>query len=198
MLKTWQFYAIWGMFVFGSLAGLMVIGNIVNFARNVTEGFPGHGYSAEQAADLAVIGAAICYPILNGTGRIVWGSSSDKIGNRKALLLMSLLQAVAVVTYIFTTANPYMFFVTTGLIAFNFGGNLALFPPTTAEFFGNKDLGANYGLVFTAYGVGGLVGPVLAGLVQDYGLSFTFAFTPASALCLAAAILAFIMRRPGT
>lgn len=196
MLRTWQFYAIWSMFMFGTLTGLMVIGNIQNFAKDLSYGFQGHGFTAAQASDFAVIGAAICLPILNGAGRIVWGTSSDKIGTKRALLLMFLLQAIMTLTFFFTTVNEYLFYTVGALIGFNFGGNLALFPATTADFFGNKNLGANYGLVFTAYGVGGIVGPILAGMVQDCNLSFLYAFIPASLLCFVAAIVAFIIRTP--
>ncbi len=196
MLRTWQFYVAWSMYVFGALAGLMVIGNVQNFARDLTYGFQGHGFSAKQAGDIAVIGAAICLPILNGTGRIIWGTSSDKIGTRKALLLMFLFQGTMTAVFFFTTVNEYLFYAVAALIGFNFGGTLALFPPFTVDLFGSKNLGANYGLMFTAYGVGGIVGPLLAGMVQDYGLSFLYAFIPASLLCFVAAVLAFLVRAP--
>ena len=196
MLRTVQFYIAWGMFMFGALAGLMVIGNVQNFAKDAQYGFQGHGFSARQAADFAVISAAIFLPILNGIGRIVWGTASDKIGSRKALLLMFIFQGTMTATFFFTTVNEYLFYVVAAMIGFNFGGTLALFPPTTADFFGSKNLGANYGLMFTAYGVGGIVGPILAGMVQDYRLSFLYAFIPASVLCLTAAVLAFFVRAP--
>ncbi len=196
MLKSWQFYALWSMFVFGALAGLMVIGNVQNFAKHLTDGFQGHGFSASQATDFAVIGAAICLPILNGMGRIVWGTAADKIGGKKSLLLMFLLQSIMTVVFFFTTRNEYMFYAVAAFIGFNFGGNFSLFPATTADFFGRKNLGANYGIMFTAYGVGGIVGPILAGTVQDFGLSFLYAFIPASVLCLVAAVLAFVIRPP--
>nr|MDO8135024.1 OFA family MFS transporter [Candidatus Njordarchaeum guaymaensis] len=197
MLKTWQFYAIWSMFMFGTLTGLMVIGNVQNFAKDLNYGFQSHGFTVTQASDFAVIGAAICLPILNGIGRIVWGTSSDKIGTKRALLFMFLLQGMMTLTFFFTTVNEYLFYIVGALIGFNFGGNLALFPAATADFFGNKNLGANYGLVFTAYGVGGIIGPILAGMVQDYNLSFLYAFVPASLLCFVAAIMAFIIRTAG-
>ncbi|MFH0848563.1 MAG: OFA family MFS transporter [archaeon] len=196
MLKTWQFYAIWSMFAFGALAGLMVIGNVQNFARNLREGFQGYGFTASQAADFAAIGAAICLPILNGIGRIVWGMASDRMGNRKSLLLMFLLQGIMMLSFFFTTTNQYLFYLVAAFIGFNFGGNFALFPATTADFFGRKNLGANYGIVFASYGVGGIVGPILAGMVQDYGLSFMYAFLPASGLCFVAALLASFSRAP--
>ncbi len=53
------------------------------------------------------------------------------------------------------------------LIGFNYGGIFALFPAITADYFGDKQVGRNYGWVFTAYGVAGILGPLLAGVFKD-------------------------------
>ncbi len=192
MLKTKQFYLLWMMFCIGALAGLMVIGNIQNFANDPSEGFMSYGFSDVEASNYAVIGAAICLPILNGLGRVAWGQVSDKIGRKKSIVSMSLFQAAMVGVFFFTTFNPITFFIVAAAIGFNFGGNFALFPAATSDSFGTENVGLNYGFVFTSYGVGGIVGPILAGAVQDAGMSFKYAFFPAMALCLLAALLAFI------
>jgi OFA family oxalate/formate antiporter-like MFS transporter len=194
MLKTRQFYLLWTMFIIGALAGLMVIGNIQNFAKSATDGFQAYGFSAEQAIDFAVIGAAVCLPIFNGLGRIVWGQASDKIGRRKALIAMFIFQGIMMVLFFYTAGSPYMFYVAAALIGFNFGGNFALFPAATADSFGAENVGINYGFIFTSYGIGGVVGPILAGAVQDAGMSFSNAFFPAAAMCFVAATLAFIYK----
>jgi OFA family oxalate/formate antiporter-like MFS transporter len=195
MLKTPQFYLLWVMFIIGALAGLMVIGNIQNFAKSTMDGFavPG-GIFESQAVDIAVIGAAICLPIFNGIGRIVWGQVSDKIGRKKALLSMFLFQGVMMLIFFYTTSNPYFFYVVAALIGFNFGGNFALFPAATADSFGTENVGLNYGFIFTSYGIGGIVGPILAGSVQDAGMSFLYAFIPAAVMCFVAAVLAIIYK----
>jgi len=74
-------------------------------------------------------------------------------------------------------------------IGFNFGGNFALFPLLTLENFG-----ANYGAVFTAYGVGGIVGPVMAGRIWDTMGTFKTAFIVAAIACLLAAGLLFVLK----
>ena len=192
MLRTKQFYILWLMFFIGALAGLMVIGNIQNFAKNPAEGFMSYGFSQAEAFDFAVIGAAVSLPIFNGLGRIVWGKVSDNISRRKALIFMCILQGIMMSIFFFTTFNPYSFYVIAALIGFNFGGNFALFPAATADSFGAENVGLNYGYVFTSYGIGGIVGPILAGAVQDAGLSFIYAFIPAAVMCFIAAILGFI------
>lgn len=194
MCKTKTFYLLWLMFIIGALAGLMVIGNVQNFAKSPTDGFTANGFSVQEAIDYAVIGAAVCLPIFNGAGRIVWGQVSDKIGRRKALLSMFLLQGIMMILFFYTTSNPYTFYVVAAFIGFNFGGNFALFPAACADSFGSENLGLNYGFIFTAYGIGGIAGPILAGSVQDAGFSFLYAFIPAAVMCFIAAGLAIIYK----
>lgn len=194
MCRKREFYLLWMMFIIGALAGLMVIGNVQNFAKSPTDGFTANGFSVTDAADFAVLGAAICLPIFNGAGRIVWGQASDRIGRRRALMFMFLFQAVMMIVFFYTTTNPYFFYIVAALIGFNFGGNFALFPAACADSFGAENLGLNYGFIFTAYGIGGTVGPLLAGYVQDAGMSFLYAFIPAAIMCFIAAGLAVIYK----
>ncbi len=192
MLKQKQFYMLWVMFLIGALAGLMVIGNVQNFAKNPAEGFQAFGFTVSEAVDFAVIGAAVSLPIFNGAGRIAWGKISDTIGRKKALIAMFIFQGIMMAVFFYTTSNPIFFYIAAALIGFNFGGNFALFPAATADTFGSETVGLNYGYVFTSYGLGGIVGPILAGAVQDAGFSFTYAFYPAAVLCFIAAALAFV------
>ncbi len=192
MLRTPQFYMLWSMFVVGALAGLMVIGNIKNFAQDPEEGF------TSNAADIATIGAAICLPIFNGLGRIAWGSLSDRIGRQQAFIYMFSAQALMMFIFFWSTFNEYAFYLVVALIGFNFGGNFALFPAATADNFGSRNIGANYGIVFTSYAAGGIIGPILAGMVKDGGYSYTYAFIPAAVLCVVAVVLAFMFKAPDT
>ena len=194
MLKNKKFYLLWIMFFIGALAGLMVIGNVQNFAKNPIDGFMAFGFNQQQAIDFAVIGAAVSLPIFNGLGRVVWGYTSDKVGRRKALFSMFMFQALMMFLFFYTPANQYSFFIVAALIGFNFGGNFALFPSATADSFGAQNLGINYGFVFTSYGIGGIVGPILAGAVQDANLSFLYAFIPAAIMCIVAAMLALLYK----
>jgi len=195
MLKTRQFYLLWMMFFIGALAGLMVIGNIQNFATSATDGFASADSEfASQAVDIAVIGAAVCLPIFNGIGRIVWGKISDNLGRKKSIIAMCIFQGIMMLAFFYTTANPMFFYVAAALIGFNFGANFALFPAATADSFGSENVGLNYGFVFTSYGVGGIVGPILAGIVKDAGMSYMYAFIPAAILCFIAAGIALLYK----
>lgn len=83
------------------------------------------------------------------------------------------------------------------IIGFNFGGNFALFPAATADYFGNKNIGTNYPWVFMAYGVGGTVGPLLGGYMGDRAL-WIWAFIPCGIACLVAAGIALMLKAPNT
>ena len=89
------------------------------------------------------------------------------------------------------------------LIGFNFGGNFALFPTVTADFFGNRNLGSNYGWVFSAYGVAGIAAPLLAGYFKDAAegaaqpIAWMTPFLIAGIACLVGASIMLFMSRPG-
>ena len=94
------------------------------------------------------------------------------------------------------------FIVAAALIGFNFGGNFALFPAVTADFFGNKNVGSNYGWIFTAYGVAGIGGPLLAGYFKDtvqgtaHPIVWMTPFIIAGAACLLGAMIMGFTTRP--
>ncbi|HEX9744197.1 MAG TPA: OFA family MFS transporter [bacterium] len=164
MLKTPQFYMIWFCFIAGAMAGLMVIGVIKLFGIDALQTT---GLTAEQAAATAGTAMAVFYALANGIGRIAWGMISDKIGRKTSIFLMCLIQGIAMLLFFFVGKVAIGLYVFAALIGFNFGGNFALYPAATADYFGNKNVGVNYGWMFTAYGVGGLVGPQIAGMFKD-------------------------------
>jgi MFS transporter, OFA family, oxalate/formate antiporter len=184
MLKTPQFWFLWLMFVFGAAAGLMVIGNLKPF-----------GISSGMTAAMA--GSAVgILALFNAAGRIAWGWSSDKLGRTKAMFIMFLLQGIVMLLLMNMGSTALLLGVAAALVGFNFGGNFALFPSTTADFFGTKNIGVNYAFVFTAYGVAGIVGPILGGRVFDLTGSYLWAFIPAGIVCLLAAVLSFFTKHP--
>jgi MFS family permease len=164
MLGTHQFYALWTVFICSALGGLMVIYCIKLF------GVDALGYNGVAQAG-AVTGTAMAwYAIFNGLGRIAWGTVSDRIGRRAAIVLMTGSQGVVMLAlyHVFISFGQVTGFVAAAaLIGFNFGGNFALFPAVTADFFGNRNVGSNYGWMFTAYGIAGIAGPQLAGNFKD-------------------------------
>ena len=92
-------------------------------------------------------------------------------------------------------SGPALFFFAAGCVGFNFGGIFALLPSATADAFGTRGLGTNYGLVFTGYGVAGILGPIVAARVYDATQTYAAAFTFAAVLCVAAALIALFSGR---
>lgn len=199
MLKTPQFYKLWLVFIFSALAGLMVIYCIKLF------GIDALTYNGIQNAGVITGTAMAWYAIFNGLGRIAWGTISDKIGRRNAIMAMTAIQGIIVLMmyHIFIAYGMVLgFIVGASIIGFNFGGNFALFPAATADFFGNRNVGANYGWMFTAYGIAGIAGPQLAGTFKDAAqgssepIIWMTPFIIAGVACLIGTLIMFWNRPP--
>jgi OFA family oxalate/formate antiporter-like MFS transporter len=108
---------------------------------------------------------------------------------------MSLLQGGMMIAFFFIGGKEIGLYIAAAVIGFNFGGNFALFPAATADFFGNKNVGTNYPWVFMAYGVGGIVGPILGGAMGD-AKAWMWAFIPAGIACIVAAMIAMMLKPP--
>jgi len=188
MLKTWQFYVLWFMYACGAGAGLMIISKLAKIAQDqagITLGF--------------VLVAVLA--VGNGAGRIVAGTLSDKIGRKAALFLCFTIQAVSILLLSVTSqdsflAKPGVLAVLSALIGANYGANLALFPSVTKDYYGLKNFGVNYGLVFTAWGLGGFMLSLLAGKVYDATKVFTFAYYCSAGLLVTAAVVTFLVKPP--
>jgi OFA family oxalate/formate antiporter-like MFS transporter len=91
--------------------------------------------------------------------------------------------------------NEALLYLGATLIGFNFGGNFALFPTMAADTFGANSVGQNYPYIFLSYGVGGIAGPILGGMLGDIG-NFPLAFTICGASCVVGAILTAFVSPP--
>ncbi|MFL2079058.1 L-lactate MFS transporter [Marinilactibacillus psychrotolerans] len=149
MIKTKSFYLIWFIYLTGTITGLLVIGLAKDIGMDVA------GLAPEIAANAVALAA-----IFNALGRITWGILSDKLGRLRVISVMFGLTAVAVGLLSTITPNTWLFFSIVAIIAFCFGGFLAVIPPLTSDYYGIKNLGANYGLVYQGYGIAALVGPM--------------------------------------
>jgi OFA family oxalate/formate antiporter-like MFS transporter len=178
-LKHPAFYILWMMFFSGAMAGLMVIGVVKTFVEDrVLAG----GMDPVQAA--AAGAAAVGYlAIFNAIGRVAWGFASDRIGRTAAFIAMFSLQAVTMFA-LGNLSGAGALAIAAAVIGFNFGGNFALFPSATADIFGAKNMGANYGWVFTAYGIAGVVGVAAGNAAMVKTGSYTKAFMVAAVLCI--------------
>lgn len=153
MLKTPQFYLVTMTLLLACMAGLMMIG----FASPIAVA---KGLTVEVAA----VGVMII-AIFNSLGRLFWGFVSDRLGRKNTILL---LLAVTAISILFVSYVPgILIFVLIGIIGFVYGGFLGVFPALTADFWGSKNMGTNYGIVLLGFGVGAIVSSYIAGYYKN-------------------------------
>jgi MFS transporter, OFA family, oxalate/formate antiporter len=180
VLRTPAFYLLWLIYFIGAGAGLMVISSISGMAK-------------KSLGDAAFVAVAVM-AIGNAAGRIGAGFLSDRIGRRWTLMLVLLFQALLMFVAIPVTATKglaaSLIVLLATLVGFNYGANLSLFPAFTKDLWGLKSFGVNYGILFTAWGVGGFVLSRLQQMLtsQSDG-SFTSSFAVAGGLLLVGAAL---------
>ena len=175
MIRTPEFWILWLLYFISAGAGLMVIGSVAGMAKSSL------GESAFLAVAIMAVG--------NAGGRIVAGVLSDKIGRTKTLTGMFILQAMLMFAAIpiigAESSSAFLLVFLATFIGFNYGANLTLFPSFTKDYWGMKNFGVNYGVIFTAWGAGGFVmSKTSQALVTSTG-SFTTPFLIAGiALCI--------------
>lgn len=180
MLKTPIFYKLWGMFFLAASSGLMIIGHIASIAKtqaNWENGF----YLASLLA------------VFNTLGRFVSGVLSDRFDRITILKLVFFLQAVNLASFLNYT-SPLLLAVGSAVTGYSYGACFTLFPLLTSDYFGMKNFGVNYGLMFTAWGWSGILGPLLAGWVVDATGSYFLAYGISAVLLGAAFIIAFFTK----
>ena len=198
MLKTPQFYMTWFTFLFSAIAGLMVIFCIKLFGIDALKAT---GMSVADASAAAGTAMAL-YAIFNGLGRIVWGTVSDKLGRKMSIFLMCLFQGIIMLIFYKMGSTATLLTIGACIIGFNFGGNFALFPAITADYFGNKNVGLNYGFIFVSYGIAGVIGPQIGGYFKDAAKGggdpsiWIIPFVIAGVACLLGAAITLISKPP--
>ena len=184
ILKKADFYILWSIFFIGAGVGLMVIGSVAGMAK-------------QSMGELAFLVVAIM-AIGNAGGRVIAGGLSDKIGRSYTLIIMLLFQAllmfVAIPIFGSENTNPVLLVLTATFIGFNYGTNLSLFPSYTKDLWGLKNFGMNYGIVFTAWGVGGFVLGRLSQMLKASTGTFNSSFITAGVLLVIGAALTFVLK----
>lgn len=184
MLKSGKFYVLWITYFIGAGAGLMVIGSVAGIAK-------------KSMGSMAFVAVAIM-ALGNAGGRVVAGILSDKIGRMATLCIVFAFQAVLMFAAIPLVgaghSNAVLIVLLATFIGFNYGANLSLFPSFSKDYWGLKNYGLNYGLLFTAWGVGGFVMGRVSEMLNTSTGSFTTSFTLAGSLLIAGAVLSLALR----
>jgi OFA family oxalate/formate antiporter-like MFS transporter len=189
MVKTWQFYALVFMFILTTQSGLLIIANAAGLLSKTGAKIP---FFAENAWLLVSFGG-----LINASGRVGTGFYSDKIGRQNAYCLNCGLSALCLflLPYIIQSENILLLFLAVGVAYWQYGGGLALMPSFVGDFFGPKNLGFNYGLVFIGWGLGMFMAR-LGGTIKDLTGSLNYAFYISGALLVISVVLALGTKRP--
>lgn len=164
MIQTKNFYFIWISYFFACIGGLLIIGSATEIGLELAN------LTFEQAA-----GSVAIIAIFNAVGRLFWGTISDHIGYKKSAIIMFLLTALALILMSYLQLTLMTFYTLTAIITFCFGGFLVLYPTITSEYFGTTNLGRNYGVIYQAYGIAALCGPLLLKNTTGYRPAFLIA-----------------------
>jgi MFS family permease len=183
MLKSKTFYALWACYFIGCLAGLMAIG----IAKPV-----GIDVGVEAGLATALVGV---FAIFNGFGRPVFGALTDKLTPRNTAMISFILIALASLL-IMQVPGVLVYTLVFVILWGCLGGWLAIAPTATASYFGTCDYPRCYGVMFLAYGAGGIVGPQLAGFIKTSTGSYLGVFPYVLALAVIGIVIAFTMLKP--
>ncbi|MHB0999967.1 MAG: L-lactate MFS transporter [Armatimonadota bacterium] len=185
MIKKSRFWMLYILYAFGAFSGLMIISQAKQIAMGLESTFADPAAAAKFAAFVVQMLA-----LANASGRVVWGFISDRIGRIQALGLMFFITAATMLLMPMLSTAQTTMLIAAVLIGACYGGYLGIFPSLCADSFGSKFLGVNYALLFSAFSVAAIIGPMVGATIFKQSGSFNMAFTTAGILALLGAILA--------
>ena len=185
MLRKPVFYGLWSCYVIGTLSGLMAIGISSQCGQEIIK------------IDPAMAATAVSiFAVFNGLGRPLFGWLTDRITPRYSAIISFLIILGASIGMLNAREGNLTLYM---LSFFGFwltlGGWLAIAPTSTATFFGTKHYTKNYGIVFTAYGAGAILGTMTSGMLKDVFGSYIYAFYPTAGLAVVGIIIASLLLR---
>ena len=185
VLQTPAFYFMWVAYALGTSAGLMVISQLVPFAKSV-------GIASAAIATMGLVVGAIG----NASGRILSGWMSDALGRLNVLRLMIAISMIAMPILYKVGGSVGPLYVAVFVVYWCYGTQLSVNGSTAADFWGTKNAGINYGMLFTAWGVAGVIGPRIAGVLFDKYKNYQQAFYWAAGLAAVALLCELAAKRP--
>ena len=184
-LKTWQWYALWALLFLNVTAGIAVISEADPIAQELSDVAP-----ATAAWLVSIISVG------NGAGRFLWAWLSDAIGRKWVFLTMFLLQAALFLLMPVIGASFFLLAVLAFVVVSCYGGGFGTMPAFNADYFGSRNVGTIYGLMITAWGFGGVLGPLLISYMYDLTGAYSRAFYIIAGIMLVSSIIPFIVRPP--
>lgn len=157
MVKTWQFWVLWVIYFLGTSVGITAIGQAKPIIVELSKG----------AAVMSGGAALGLMSLFNGVGRLAWGATSDKIGRNMTTVAMYCGYLIACLFFLRNATGFWQVLIGLCIVGFSYGGYLAMMPSFTADYYGSKNIGANYGIIFTAWGICGFTVPkYFAGIMK--------------------------------
>jgi MFS family permease len=187
MLRRPAFWVAWILYTIGTAGGFMIIGNAKPIAQQVG-----------GVTDAVLATAAVqILAVFNSAGRPLFGRAADVWTPKRALLVMYIIllgtMALLSVSGGLGWVPLYIGICLTGMV---FGGFLAVMPALSTLTFGAKNQAANYGVLFTGYGLGAIVALFASGFIRDYFGSYVPAFYAGMILSVLGLVLTFAVRPP--
>ena len=171
MLRSPAFYLLAPLFVMGTLSGTLVIGQGAPIVEDTVGASPA---AAAAAVTWLALGMVL--------GKVAWGWASDRIG-RPAVLVLLFVVALAALLLMIGTASYAPLVLGMAAIASCYGGFIAVMGPVTADAFGARHLGVNFGIMFLSIAVAAVAGPQLGAVVAEAsGGDYTAAFVVAAVI----------------
>ena len=183
MIRTREFYLLWIMYLSGAMTGLMLMGHMAKILQVQTG-------SAENVVLLVA-----AFSISNALGRPTAGFISDKLGRGRTMAVLYVIQGLTLLM-LSEMHSFFGVFMAAIIITYSYGAMLAVFPSAIGDFYGTKNMGFNYAILFTAWGVAGVCGPQLAGYLLDVTGGYTAIFYICAAANIAAAAIGLIVKLP--
>src|SRR5262249_43857047 len=185
VLRTRTFYLMWIGYALGTSAGLMVISQIVPFAKSA-------GIAAGALSTMTLVVGALG----NAMGRTFSGWMSDRLGRINVLRVMIALSAVAMPALYHAGSNVFLLFPVVFVVYWCYGSQLSVNGAAASDFWGTKNAGVHYGMLFTAFGLAGILGPRIGGVLYDRYHNYQAAFYTASVLAVVALLCELGAKRP--
>jgi MFS family permease len=183
VIRSPLFYLLWLQLFVNVIAGITVISNALLILHELTRVPPGN-----LAAPFGLI--SLC----NAIGRLFWGAVSDRIGCRSTFAAMFVVQAV-VLYWLSDVHELHLALAGLSVILLCCGGGFGVMPAYNAECFGTRSMGLNYGLILSAWGFAGLVGPLVVARAKDLTGSFAGMLPVIATLLLLSLILPWLSHK---
>lgn len=184
MLKTPQYWFLLIMYLFINMSGLMVIGHASPISQQVA------GLTPLQAGAIVSV-----LSITNTVGRFIGGAASDKLGAKKVITIIYIINTLLLISLSFMKTFTLIALGIGGL-AVCFGAMMGAYPSIVMDYFGPKYYSTNYALIFLAYGIGGIIGPQIAVTSVANTGSYTMSFIIIAVSCVVGALMSIFSKRP--